>query len=156
MSISKTKTKKQRIIKNEKGQSLVELAIGIVILFMILGGIVDLGRAIFTRFALQDAAEEGIVYGVGFPRECDEIKSRVQSNLTDNILPASNVVLKINGSEIACDSPYNVAYGDKMDITVNTDFTITMPFLGALTGQTINLAGTANGVILRPQPTETP
>ena len=53
--------------KKEEGQSLVELAIGMTIIVLLLSGIFDVGRAIFTQFALQDAAEEGLVYGVAFP-----------------------------------------------------------------------------------------
>jgi len=42
----------------EKGQSLVEFAFGLVILMILISGIVDLGRAFFTYMALNDAAQE--------------------------------------------------------------------------------------------------
>jgi hypothetical protein len=54
----------------------------------------------------------------------------------------------------SCESiPFsNVYAGKEMRIEVTQSFDITMPFLGAFTGQIIPLKATANGVILRPQP----
>lgn len=142
----------------EKGQSLVELSAAVVVLLIILAGIVDLGRAIFTLFSMQDAAEEGIVYGVSFPTHCDQIRERVQYNLSNEILPddIAVVVTIQNNSGVwqSCESiPFsNVYAGKEMRIEVTQSFDITMPFLGAFTGQIIPLKATANGVILRPQP----
>lgn len=146
----------------EKGQSLVELSAAVVILIIILAGIVDLGRAIFTLFSMQDAAEEGIVYGTGFPTHCTQIRDRVEYNLGNSALPQDmTVVVTIkNNSGVwqSCESiPYsNVYAGKEMRIEVTQTFAITMPFLGAFTGQTIPLKATANGIILRPQPPLTP
>jgi Flp pilus assembly protein TadG len=46
----------------EKGQSLMELAISLVVLLILLAGVVDLGRAFFTYITLRDAAQEGASY----------------------------------------------------------------------------------------------
>jgi len=46
----------------ERGQSLVEMTIGMVILLMIVMGILDLGRVYFTYLTLQDAAGEAALY----------------------------------------------------------------------------------------------
>ncbi len=144
--------------KNEKGQSLVELATSLVILLILLAGIVDLGRAIFTLFALQDAAEEGIIYGISFPTHCDQIRERIQYNLTNEVLP-NNIAVVVtiednNGVYQGCESiPLTHVYaGKEMRIQATQSFPITMPFLGAFTGPSIPLRATANGIILRPQP----
>ena len=136
--------------KSEKGQSLVELAGALVVLLILLSGIFDLGRAIFTLFSMQDAAEEGIVYGTSFPKNCTEIGRRVTSNLANPVLLPGDitVVITINGS--TC--PITAKAGDKMLITVTRDFQITMPFLGGFIGNEIPLKATANGWILRAQP----
>lgn len=133
--------------KKEKGQSLVELAIGLTIMVLLLSGIFDIGRAIFTQFALQDAAEEGLVYGLGFPDSCSEIEARVMENLQNSVLPITPAV-NITLSGAPCGT-VTLQYGLRMDVIVSSDFVISMPFL---TGQTINLRGTANGTILRPPP----
>lgn len=46
----------------EQGQSLVELALSLVLLLTLLAGLVDFGRAFFTYVALRDAAQEGAAY----------------------------------------------------------------------------------------------
>lgn len=133
--------------KVEKGQSLVEFAIGLTIMLLLLSGIFDLGRAIFTQFALQDAAEEGLVYGIGFPTECGAIESRVRENLQNSVLPISpSISVSIAGAP--CGS-VTLQYGLRMDVIVSSNFVISMPFL---TGQTITLQGSANGTLLRPSP----
>ena len=136
--------------KKEKGQSLVEMAISVILLLLILAGIVDLGRAAYTMMALQDAAEEGVVYGVAFPNKCTEIANRVIGNLSTGLHPENTTVnIKIGDTE--CNVAAGVA-GNEMIVTVSQPFQITMPMLGAVVGQTIQLSTTANGVLLRPQP----
>jgi hypothetical protein len=142
----------------ERGQSLVELAISLTLMLTLLAGIVDLGRAIFTLFALQDAAEEGIIYGVAFPTHCDQIRERIMYNLSNEVLPDNVAVVvtieRNNGSFAPCSGiPFAEVYaGKELQIEVSHTFNITMPFLGAIIGQTIPLRTTANGIILRPQP----
>jgi len=48
--------------ESERGQSLVEMSVGLVILSMIVMGILDLGRVYFLYLALQDAAGEAALY----------------------------------------------------------------------------------------------
>lgn len=153
---------KKQLKQSEKGQGLVEFAASLVVLMILLAGIVDIGRAIFTLFALQDAAEEGMVYGIGFPTDCNQIIERIRGNLTNGLLP-EDIEIEVNiqrndGSYSSCYTiPFNEVWATKiMKIEVRTDFAISMPFLGAFFEDgTIPLRGTSNGVILRPQPPET-
>jgi hypothetical protein len=157
-------------IKNvERGQSLMELAVSLVLLLIVLAGIVDLGRAIVSYFILQDAAEEGIVYGTSFPTDCNQITLRIRGNIDQNLIKAPvNVSITIQNdslNDISCYSiPYAQVYAGKiMRITVTMEFVITMPFLGTFLGQPctnmlsvgkqcIPMTITTNGVILRPPP----
>ncbi len=147
-----------RPTKREKGQSLVELTGALVVLLLLLSGIVDLGRAFFTLLSMQDAAEEGVVFGTSFPTHCNQIRERVQYNTSNKVLPEDiTVVVTIennNGVYQSCESiaPSNVYAGKEMRIDMTQTFRITMPFLGAFIGQSIPLHATANGTILRPQP----
>ena len=43
---------------SEKGQSMVELAVSVVVLLILLAGVVDLGRLAFYYITLRDAAQE--------------------------------------------------------------------------------------------------
>lgn len=136
----------------EKGQSLVEFTLFLIVLIWLVSGIFDVGRAIFMQFALQDAAEEGIVYGIAFPNECDLIKTRVWNSLEENrgisadrtLTPVS---VTINGT--ACSPSLELEFRQMLKVQVSAPFTMTMPLLA---GTTITLTGTANGTILRPPP----
>lgn len=145
--------------RKEKGQSLIELSAAVVVLLWLLAGIVDVGRAIFTQFAMQDAAEEGIIYGTSNPTHCDQIRERVQFNLTHEVLPENiTVVVTIENKDTmvweSCEAidPLDVYYGELMRIRTTQTFVLTMPFLA---GRTIPLSALAEGMILRPQPPDT-
>ncbi len=53
--------------QRERGQDLVEFAIIFPILFLILMGIFDLGRATYYNAAIYNAAREGARYGIVAP-----------------------------------------------------------------------------------------
>ncbi len=143
----------------QRGQSLIELAISMVLLFMLLSGIVDFGRALFTYFVLQDAAEEGIIFGTSYPTDCNQINDRIHNNIDNQINNNSTVInITIKDDAGVFESCYSIPFaqvyaGKIMRITITNDFPITMPFLGTILGsQNIPLTITTNGVILRPPP----
>lgn len=94
---------------SQKGQSLVEFALSSVVLLLLVGGLVDIGRAIYITEALSNAAREGARHGVWFdapnllsPYLYDaEIKATVDQELATASLPAS--VLKNPGT--TCPAP---------------------------------------------------
>jgi hypothetical protein len=53
---------RKRLQNLQKGQSLVEMALGLIILLMIVSGLFDFGRLYFTYLALEDAAGEAALY----------------------------------------------------------------------------------------------
>lgn len=90
--------------KGQKGQSLVEFALSSVVLLLLVGGLVDIGRAIYITEALSNASREAARHGIWFdsahiatPYLYDsEIKSVVDRELAGSSLPAS--VLKNPGT----------------------------------------------------------
>ena len=76
---------------DERGQSLVELSLMMVILLVILSGVLDVGRAFFSYIAIQNAAGEGALYAAINPR-CPHA-----------------------GSAAACTNPNNVDYRAKYE-----------------------------------------
>jgi Flp pilus assembly protein TadG len=93
----------------QRGQSLVEFALSSVVLLLLVGGLVDIGRAIFISEALSNAAREGARHGAWFdaPRQSHpylddaQIKAAVDAELATISIPAS--VLKNPGT--TCPSP---------------------------------------------------
>ncbi len=49
--------------RNQRGQSLVELAISLTVMLLLLSGAVTFGMALFSYVAMRDAAQEGALYG---------------------------------------------------------------------------------------------
>ena len=91
------KTPLLRSSMRQRGQSLVEFALSSVVLLLLVGGLVDIGRAIYISEALSNAAREGARHGVWFdaPRQNHpylndaEIKASVDSQLAAISIPAS-------------------------------------------------------------------
>jgi TadE-like protein len=83
--------------RHQNGQSLVEFALSSVVLLLLVGGLVDIGRAVYITEALSNAAREGARHGVWFdaphlqsPYLYDAaIKSVVDQELASASLPAS-------------------------------------------------------------------
>ena len=95
--------------RGQSGQSLVEFAVSSVVLLLLVGGLVDIGRSIYVSEALSNAAREGARHGAWYdapslshPYLYDaEIKSSVDLELAAIGLSAS--VLKNPG--ITCPNP---------------------------------------------------
>ena len=136
--------------KSERGQSLVELSISLVILLYLLSGAVEFGMAFFQFVQLRDAAQEGALYGSINPIDTSGIKSRVRFT--------SNSPIKLNDSTIVPDSDITVTVigpkaceGNGIKVEVKYDHKIFMPFIPQIIGtKTIPLKATVTDTILLP------
>src|SRR4030081_3880362 len=89
---------------SQLGQSLVEFAMSSVVLLLLVGGLVDIGRAVYTGEAISNAARVGARHGAWFdaagqsdPWLYDaQIKAAVDAELATISIPAS--VLKNPGT----------------------------------------------------------
>jgi hypothetical protein len=134
----------------ERGQSLVELAVSIVLLLVVLAGMVDLGRMFFYYIGMRDAAQEGSVYGIVNPTYCAQIAERARNILSDPT--GVQIDVRIDGVSCAAATANQACAGREIRVTViDPDFPITMPFLGSILGhQSVNLKASVSGTILRP------
>ncbi|MGB9641067.1 MAG: TadE family protein [Anaerolineales bacterium] len=141
-----------------KGQSLVEFAVGSVILLILLAGIVDLGRAFFVYIALRDAAQEGAVYGSICPKDVNAIKQHVKisSNKPVDLANDPNVEITCKfvtaSGESDCGGAVPAA-GNVIKVQVKyKDFPLIMPFMSTIVGtQKISITATIQDTILRDQ-----
>jgi Flp pilus assembly protein TadG len=91
-------------LSDQRGQSLVEFAVSSVVLLLLIGGLVDIGRSIYIAEGLSNGVREGARQGAYFdapslahPYLYDaQIKATVDSELASISLPAS--VLKNPGT----------------------------------------------------------
>ncbi len=148
--------KLNKISSTERGQSLVELAVAVVILLLLLAGAVDLGRMMFTYLSMRDAAQEGAAYASINPNFCDDILNRIKGNTPGN----EDIDVWINDIQTASGGTCNgtVLTKDQLcqsqreiRIEVNQpNFEITMPMLSAFTGPTVHIRATVTDTLIRP------
>jgi hypothetical protein len=133
----------------EKGQSLTEFAVSVVILLILLAGTVDAGRAFFTFMSLRDAVQEGALWGSYNPAQTELIKDRVRraSNLVQAIEDDPNAALTIDVDIIGTACTGN---GIRVE-AIYENFPITMPFLGLILGsQEVPISASVTDTILVP------
>ncbi len=152
--------RKHSPIQNERGQSLVELAITLPILILLLLGTLDFGMAIFSYSMLRDAAQEGAFYGSFNPANVEDIENRARniSPRAEDVVFSSPVQLrdtdaiKVNVKTLggACQGATN-GVSNSIQVNVSYRYRMLMPFVGQLVGSnTILLTGTATNIILQP------
>jgi len=144
----------------EKGQSMVEFSLILVFLLILLAGITDLGRALFTYMALRDAAQEGALYASINPSQTSAIKDRVynSSDLLRNLGSESSSHMAAmststtNSVSVTVSIEGEACAGNAVEVRVTyNDFPIAMPFLGTLLGsQRIKITATVSNTILTP------
>ncbi len=152
--------------RGQRGQSLVELSISLMVILLLLSGAVDFGMALFSYTTLRDAAQEGALYG-SISREqvitdsewVANIQERVKAaggnsgpvNLSDSNVVQINISLVPVGAA-ACEGT-SVAGGppNGIQVALTYNYPIVMPLLGAILGsQTIPLTASVTDTILSP------
>ena len=141
-------------LQNERGQSLVELAISILILVYLLSGAVEFGLAFFQYVQLRDAAQEGALYGSMNPplsasdtTNITAIQNRAKaaSDRPIDLIANPSVVVGV----AVTDGQY--CEGGSLQVTVSYDHQIFMPFIPEFIGDTkIPLVATVTDTILSP------
>ncbi len=150
--------KKSRMIKSsEHAQSLVELALGLLVLIILVMGIIDLGRALFYYTTLRDAAQEGAIYGAINPQDCYGIVARARSPLANSTEGTIQVDVNMKGMD-GIPHPCNTApissacSGQQIEVIVTQPtFPLVTPILGTFLGtENLKLVSSVTGTILRP------
>ena len=156
-------------MKTERGQSLVELAVSLVVLLFLLSGIVEFGLAFFQFVQLRDAAQEGALYGSTDPSSLAGIETRVRSasNTPLNLDPATPNPVRVEiyvDNTLVRQNGINTAEGDNsawlqanaceagaLRVRTEYDHNIFMPFMPRLLSRnTITLNAEVTDTILRP------
>lgn len=132
-----------------KGQSMIEFGVGLLVILILLAGLVDVGRMIFTYITLRDSAQEAASFGSVYPTHCWQVEDRALSSLDD---PGSvQVQVMINNKICTAASQADACLGNPIQITLtNPNFPVTMPLIGAfIGGQTVSLSATVTDTIIR-------
>jgi Flp pilus assembly protein TadG len=149
-----------KILKTERGQSLVELSISLLVLLYLLSGAVEFGLAFFQFVQLRDAAQEGALYGS--MNTSVDIESRVRgaSSSPINLSDTGNVTVRITAKDSAGNpigsvgSVGGACEGDALTVEVSYAHHVFMPFMPQLIGPNITLHATVTDTVLAPPQTD--
>lgn len=145
--------------KTERGQSLVELSISLVVLLFLLSGAVEFGLAFFQFVQLRDAAQEGALYGSMSPIDSSSIETRVRGSSSSPIdladttqvdvsILIDNVLVWKNGASQGTTS--GACEGHAITLLVQYDHEVFMPFMSQIIGNTVPLNAEVTDTILTP------
>jgi Flp pilus assembly protein TadG len=138
----------------DKGQSLVEFGVSLLILLFLLSGLVEFGIIFFQYVQLRDAAQEGALFGSACNCPDSEIEERVRysSDTPINLKDARVLVAviftdksgNIKNPDLACE-------GDAVQVRVHYSHKIFMPFLPQMLGvDYVDLVGSVTDTVLSP------
>lgn len=138
--------------RSEKGQSLLELAISLVLILTLLAGVVDFGMAFFSWVAIRDASQEGAIYGAVCPNSTAAIINRVRSvsNTPVDLADETRVSVTITTG--------NIAPGDSIEVMVEFDYESLTPGLSGFVGNNgiVTIRATTTNTILTTTDTSCP
>lgn len=131
--------------RSQRGQSLTELSLTLIILLTLLAGVLDIGRAYYTFLALRDAAAEGAAYGSFDPTNSAEIEARVRAES-----PGPSIV-DWTGATVTSSVIGAACRGGGIEVNVQVSYQLLTPFIGAIVGsQSMPLEATVVNTILSP------
>lgn len=146
------KMTKQNAKTKQRGQSLVEFAISLMVILLLLMGAVDFGIALFSWVTMRDAAQDGAIYGSVTPNDATGIRNRVIAAASDIITIApGDITISYNTNPIKyCEGSTN-STPNTITVTVTHNHALVTPLVGTMIGsQTIRLNTQVTNTILRP------
>jgi Flp pilus assembly protein TadG len=143
--------------KRQRGQSLVELGLAMVVLLFLLAGAINFGIAFFSYVAISDAAQEGALYGSIVPAtdtlgtiNTSGIIMRVQQSSSSPV-KLSTIIPTVNFDGTA----KQTCTGRLLTVTIVYHCPITMPIVGIFTTD-IKLTASATSTIMTSTTTNCP
>jgi len=158
------KTFRRRLTRSQRGQSMVEMAIMMVILLTILSAVLDLGRAFFIYVAIHNSAGEGALYAAMNPTcghssdagldgagcaDPDNVDYRAKHESSDGLVDPERMtvaVLYSNGTNTY--SAADIVEGNPIQVTVSYRFTMLGPYSPVLPNGELFISATATQNIL--------
>lgn len=122
----------ERLKSWDRGAAAVEMAFVTMLLVLLVTGVADLGRVLFTYIGVQDAAQEGAVYGSFEPSDEGEIVGRAIASIEYPTLDAGDVAVSCpHGSPTG---------GNTIAVEVTHTVDLITPVIGQLLGSSIELS----------------
>lgn len=123
----------------EKGAATVEFAMFAMFLILLVCGIVDLGRGLYTAIALDEAVQEGAIFAAfteevaGAPVSGDDIEARV-------VASTSSPQLAVGDITVTCvDQTRSAQSGSRVTVHVSHTVDLITPFVSDWFGGSLAL-----------------
>jgi Flp pilus assembly protein TadG len=118
-----------RLAADRRGNLLIEFSLALPILFLLLVGLLDLGRFSLLKSSLLQGAREGAQYGIIAPTETANISTTAQNATGRTGVTASNSVFcecsSAPGTAVSCSTTCTGSAVLKTYITVTTTASFT-------------------------------
>lgn len=121
-----------KVLKNHKGQAMVEFALILPILLLLVMGIAEFGMMFNAYLSVQNATREGARIGIVGATD-EEMEERILS--TSPSLREERMAITIEPNSNTRTS------GETLRVLVDYDYQMTVPFIGILFGGSVNLSG---------------
>jgi Flp pilus assembly protein TadG len=143
----------RRLDRLQRGQSLVEMSVGFVLLLIILSGIVDIGRAYFIYIAMEDGTGEAALY-LSIDPACksaaDGAECADPNNAEYRARKAGGDNLDWSAATITITRPEVYGVGDPVAVTIEYSVQLITPFLPRIAGlNPVHLKTHATQTIIR-------
>jgi Flp pilus assembly protein TadG len=104
-----------RVAPRRRGAAVVELAITAPLLFLLVFGMIDVGRAVMVQNLITNAARDGARSAVLDGAEAEEIATRIEQYLVDSSVNGASATVTPNPLSLA-------DLGDPVTVTVQVPF----------------------------------
>lgn len=124
-------------------QALVEFTLFIVLLFLFMAGTVDVARAVTVYTYINNAAQEGAIYGAMYPTDVPGIEQRVRETAKSLFRdPTTDLTVQVRYNTQPCP-------GNLIQVDVTAQMTLIFPFAETFApARRLTLQTTAHQVIL--------
>ena len=150
--MKENEAKRNRLHDLERGQSLVEICLGLIVLVYILAGLIDIGRAYFIYIALEDAAGETALFLAIKPvcqtEASDPSQCQGEMNAVARMRNANSVGLDWDAVAYTFEVPLNAGVGDRVIVKLSYPYDLITPIISQIAGDRVNLSVQASQLVL--------
>jgi Flp pilus assembly protein TadG len=134
--------------KRQRGQALVEFALMIPLFALLLFGLMDFGRVIYTQNTLAQAAREAARVATLEPAANSTKYAAIRAAARNAAAGVSLINANIVGASCAdCFYPSGAVPGGFVVVTVSSRVTLATPLLAQVLGGSFNVQSTSRAVI---------
>ena len=121
--------------RGERGVAIVELAMVLPLLFLLVMGTFDLGRAVYIRNALANAARDGARFATVDPRN---------TNCIQSVAARNSSLAGLSTASVSISTPGSVAIGQPVTVSVQSTYQpVTALIAGAIGVNSVTLQSSA-------------